>query len=157
MKKGWRKPSKAQDVYQKKVYNATAEYVLFTTNHEAKIVEPEVVVEKVEVKVEEKFYHTVKYSGETLGLIAKWYTTSPANWKRIAQHNPGLIPNKIKKNQKIYIPKKVLVNHMKMPKRFIKENYKKRKKVIKKLKNDMVVLDEVKKEKDTLPDGFFIE
>ena len=40
------------------------------------------------------FEHRVKWSGETLSLIAKWYTGSYGNWKAIAQANSGLNPNR---------------------------------------------------------------
>jgi hypothetical protein len=41
------------------------------------------------------FEHRVKWPGESLSLIAKWYTGSYGNWKAIAQVNPGLNPNRI--------------------------------------------------------------
>lgn len=50
------------------------------------------------------FEHKVQWSGESLSLIAKWYTGHYANWKALAQANPGLNPDRIDIGNIIYIP-----------------------------------------------------
>lgn len=42
------------------------------------------------------FWHTVRYSGETLTLISLWYTGSTENWRPIAADNPGADPLHLK-------------------------------------------------------------
>lgn len=53
--------------------------------------------------------HTVQLSGETLGLIAAWYTGTPSHWKEIQSHNPGLDVHRIKINDTIKIPESLLI------------------------------------------------
>lgn len=48
--------------------------------------------------------HTIKYSGETLGAIAAWYTGSLSNWREIAKFNPNLNPNKLRLGDSVMIP-----------------------------------------------------
>jgi len=52
-------------------------------------------------------YHEVLYPGETLSLIAGWYTGDSKNWKTIADFNPGLNPNNISIRDIIKIPKSI--------------------------------------------------
>lgn len=59
--------------------------------------------------------HTVKYSGETLGIISKWYTGQVANWKLIADANPGLRPERISIGDTILVPKDFVTNSEPMP------------------------------------------
>ncbi len=54
------------------------------------------------------FEHQVKWSGETLALIAKWYTGRYGNWRAIARANPGLNPNRIAVGNIIYIPPEMM-------------------------------------------------
>lgn len=61
-------------------------------------------------------YHTIKYSGETLGLISRWYTGSSDNWKKIQSANSNLNINAMKIGQTIRIPKNLVVNERSMPK-----------------------------------------
>lgn len=56
------------------------------------------------VEQSQTLVHTVKYPGETLALIAEWYTGSMANWREIAKFNPSLNPNLIKIGDQIKIP-----------------------------------------------------
>jgi len=64
-------------------------------------------------------YHTVQYRGETLGLIARWYTGDTANWKLIAQENEGLRPERIKLGDIIRIPDEIVVQREPMPSSFV--------------------------------------
>ncbi len=55
-----------------------------------------------------RFLHTVRWSGETLSIIAKWYTGNPENWEALTKANPGLKPNRIFVGDKILIPADLL-------------------------------------------------
>ena len=65
--------------------------------------------------------HTVKWKGETLSIIAKWYTGSLDNWKKIAEANPDLDPARIAIGSKIRIPDRLLKIRKPMPKKYIDE------------------------------------
>lgn len=57
--------------------------------------------------IEEKkqdLVHTISISGETLGLIAKWYTGDPANWVKIRDANPGTVPERLRIGSQLTIP-----------------------------------------------------
>jgi len=58
---------------------------------------------------EESFIHTVKWPGETISIVAKWYTGNVNHWKQIAKINPGLDPKKIVIGNKISIPKSLII------------------------------------------------
>jgi hypothetical protein len=62
--------------------------------------------------------HTVKWSGETLGIISKWYTGSTANWEAISKANPEIKPNRIRLGDKILIPGALVKNREPMPREF---------------------------------------
>lgn len=63
--------------------------------------------------------HEVKYSGETLGLISRWYTGETDNWALIAESNPGLNPNRIFIGQFISIPEALVTRTESLPKRLV--------------------------------------
>jgi len=63
------------------------------------------------------FEHRVKWPGETLSLIAGWYTGSYENWKTIAQANPGLNPNRIAVGDIINIPPKMMKTKKPLPRK----------------------------------------
>ena len=65
------------------------------------------------------YYHRVKYSGETLSIIAKWYTGDVENWQALTKANPKLDPKRINVGDKIRIPKKILNTRKPMPRSFI--------------------------------------
>ena len=65
------------------------------------------------------FEHRVKWSGETLSLIAKWYTGSYGNWKAIAQANPGLNPNRIAVGDIINIPPEMMKTKKPLPRKVV--------------------------------------
>lgn len=60
-------------------------------------------------------YHTVKYPGETLGSIAKWYTDDTSNWELILDANPGLDPRRIRLGDEIAIPEELVRRREEMP------------------------------------------
>ena len=57
---------------------------------------------------EEFILHKV-LAGETLATIAKWYSGKPTAWKKIAPHNPGVQPFRLKAGQQIKVPKSLAV------------------------------------------------
>ncbi len=63
--------------------------------------------------------HVVKYSGETLSIIAGWYTGQAKNWELILKNNPGLHPNKIRIGDEIRIPMSLVVKEAPLPKNFM--------------------------------------
>lgn len=67
------------------------------------------------------FVHTVTHKGETLSLIAKWYTGNVNNWKTIAQLNANIIPERMPIGAKITIPNSMLKRTDKLMKEYITE------------------------------------
>ena len=65
------------------------------------------------------FEHRVKWSGESLSLIAGWYTGRYGNWKAIAQVNPGLNPNRIAVGNIIYIPPEIMKTKKPLPRKVV--------------------------------------
>jgi hypothetical protein len=63
--------------------------------------------------------HTVRWPGESLSIIAKWYTGSLDNWKTLAEANPELNPNRITMGAKIRIPEEMLQTREPMPQDFV--------------------------------------
>ena len=61
------------------------------------------------------YQHTVHWSGESLSLIARWYTGSSGNWRKLAKANPRLNPNRIKKGNVIMIPPALLKTKEPLP------------------------------------------
>lgn len=62
--------------------------------------------------------HTVKWPGETLSVIAKWYTGDSRNWKLLAGANPGIDPYRVTKNTKIVIPGHLLTTRRPLPEKY---------------------------------------
>jgi LysM repeat protein len=67
------------------------------------------------------YEHNVRWSGESLSIIAKWYTGSLENWKALSKANPKINPSRIHKGQKIRIPENLLKTREPMPKRFLSD------------------------------------
>jgi hypothetical protein len=65
------------------------------------------------------YYHKVKYPGESLSIIAKWYTGDVKNWPFLAKVNPELDPNRITVGDKILVPNKLLHTQKPMPRSFV--------------------------------------
>jgi hypothetical protein len=74
-----------------------------------------------------QFVHTVKYSGETLSIISKWYTGDVNNWKILANANSHIDYNKMVAGDKIFIPDNLLKTREPLTKEFIDSFYKKEK------------------------------
>ena len=69
---------------------------------------------------EPRFYvHRVRWKGETLFIIAKWYTGSGKNWKALSNANPKLNPNGIVINGNIFIPEDLMKYRKPMPLSFL--------------------------------------
>jgi Tfp pilus assembly protein FimV len=79
--------------------------------------------EAVPTQKESYYTHTVKWSGETLFIIAAWYTGDRENWKVLAevmtQNNPNANIHRIHGGDKILIPESVLKTRDPMPKEFV--------------------------------------
>ena len=65
------------------------------------------------------FVHKVKWPGESLSIIAKWYTGDSKNWKALAKANPDLNPNLIRIGDNIVVPQPLLKNGEPMPREFL--------------------------------------
>jgi hypothetical protein len=52
--------------------------------------------------------HRVRWPGESLSIIAKWYTGEFNNWKALADFNPKLKPDRIWVGQEILVPEGLL-------------------------------------------------
>ena len=63
--------------------------------------------------------HIVKYPGESLSIIAAWYTGDLQNWKKLAKANPGLNPARIFIGNRIRIPKSMIKKYNPMPQEFV--------------------------------------
>lgn len=78
-------------------------------------------LEKVTARFhQEKHYaHTVKWPGETLSLISRWYTGSGENWRVLARANPDLVPDRIRIGETIRIPESIMERKSPLPKEFL--------------------------------------
>jgi hypothetical protein len=66
------------------------------------------------------FMHTVRWRGESLSIIAAWYTGTVRNGRILAEANPQVTdPNKIPIGDKIRIPAKMLRTRETMPQGFV--------------------------------------
>ncbi len=66
------------------------------------------------------FYHTVKYSGETLAAISNWYTGSASNWTTILAANEGMNERRITLGTEICIPSSLVKKEKPFPKPVVK-------------------------------------
>jgi len=67
--------------------------------------------------------HRVRYPGESVSIIAGWYTGDIENWKVLAEVNPNLNPNVINEGMKINIPEFILKTREPMPREFVDSFY----------------------------------
>jgi hypothetical protein len=68
------------------------------------------------------FTHTVRWGGESLSIIAKWYTGDLKNWKALAGANPDLDPDRIRVGDKIRIPKELMKATKPLPRDFVRKH-----------------------------------
>lgn len=78
--------------------------------------------------------HTVKYPGETLRIISKWYTGDINNWEALADANPGIDYENMIKGNRIFIPENLLKTRDPLTEEFIASYLKKSKPKVKKEK-----------------------
>jgi len=71
--------------------------------------------------------HKVRYPGESVSIIAGWYTGEIDNWKVLAEVNPGLNPNVIHEGMKINIPESMLKTRDPMTREYVDSFYPKSK------------------------------
>lgn len=72
--------------------------------------------------------HRVRWPGESLSIIAKWYTGEFNNWKTLADFNPKLKPDRIWVGQEILVPEGLLKTREPIPKSFVDQFARKSKK-----------------------------
>lgn len=65
------------------------------------------------------FVHQVRWRGESLSLIAKWYTGHYGNWKALARANPGLNPHRIVLGDRIHIPPEIMKTKRPLPRKAV--------------------------------------
>lgn len=65
------------------------------------------------------FVHKIRWPGETLSIIAIWYTGNYRNWIALAKANPNLNPNRIFRGNRILIPSNLLKTRKELPKEFV--------------------------------------
>ncbi len=69
------------------------------------------------------YVHTVKWRGESVSIIAGWYTGDIQNWKVLAEHNPDINPNRIFEGNKIKIPENMMKTKTPMTKEYVDSFY----------------------------------
>jgi len=95
--------------YISKVYNSMGRFVVFKgISNNKKEVSIQLDEEQSAIEIDEEetktFTHTVKYRGETLSLISKWYTGDVLNWKKIHKLNPNIIEKKMQIGVTVILP-----------------------------------------------------
>jgi hypothetical protein len=65
------------------------------------------------------YYHQVRWAGETLSIIAKWYTGKGGNWRLLAETNPKLDPDLIILGARIRIPKNLMHTQKPLPRAYV--------------------------------------
>lgn len=68
---------------------------------------------------EDVYVHTVEWSGETLPMIAQWYTGNKDNWRILAKTSPGIAAERLVVDDQILIPIELVKNNKKMPREFL--------------------------------------
>ncbi len=67
----------------------------------------------------ENFVHEVKWTGESLSIIAGWYTGDIQNWKALGPFNPHIKPDVIRVGDRIVIPRSMMKTQEPMPKDYV--------------------------------------
>jgi hypothetical protein len=81
-------------------------------------------VDRVSEPVKTSYYiHRVKWPGETLSIIAGWYTGDIEKWKALADANPDINANRMVKGNEIRIPESLLKTDKPMPKEYVDSFY----------------------------------
>ncbi len=69
------------------------------------------------------YTHTVRWTGETVSIIAGWYTGDIENWKILGAANPGINPNRISEGLRILIPRNIMKTQSPMTKEYVDSFY----------------------------------
>ncbi len=69
------------------------------------------------------FVHTVKWRGESVSIIAGWYTGDIQNWKILKDHNPDINPKRIFEGNKIRIPEYLMKTKAPITKEYVDSFY----------------------------------
>jgi hypothetical protein len=80
-----------------------------------------VTLQKVTAYFDQESYytHTVRWPGETLSIISKWYTGRGENWRLLARTNPKLDPDRIRIGENIRIPESIMERSEPLPQEFL--------------------------------------
>ncbi len=68
---------------------------------------------------EDMYLHTVQWPGETLALIAEWYTGDSRNWTILSDFNAGYGSDAVRVHEVILIPKFLLITTTPLPRSFV--------------------------------------
>jgi hypothetical protein len=71
------------------------------------------------------YVHIVRWEGESLSAISRWYIGNYKYWRLLAKHNPELDPYNIHIGDRVWIPKDKMKVFRQMPEEFINKNKKK--------------------------------
>lgn len=74
------------------------------------------------------FLHKVRWPGESLSIIAKWYTGRLENWRALTKANPKINPGRMKIGRKVRIPETLMRTREPLPKEFVALHFPKPKK-----------------------------
>ena len=72
------------------------------------------------------YIHRVRWPGETLSIIAQWYTGSWKNWKSLSKANSNLNPKRIVIGSDIFIPEALMKSRKPMPISFLSSSVRKK-------------------------------
>ena len=70
------------------------------------------------------YIHIVRWDGESLSLISRWYIGNYKDWRLLAKHNPELNPYNIHVGDRVWIPKEKMKIFKQMPESFLNKNNK---------------------------------
>ncbi len=78
------------------------------------------------VQRSELYVHTVRWTGETVSVIAQWYTGKQNNWEHIVKANSDLDPKRMRIGDKIFIPVDLLKTREPMPREYLENSVRKK-------------------------------
>ncbi len=79
--------------------------------------------------VEQNYHvHVIRWTGESLSIIAAWYTGDMRNWKIIAAANPEINPKRLHEGMEVRVPAQVLKTTAPLTKEYVDGFYAKSKK-----------------------------
>jgi hypothetical protein len=71
------------------------------------------------------YIHRVTWTGESLSIVAKWYTGNLENWKALAKANPEIRPDFLQTGMMIRVPETMIVNRDPLSQEFVASHYSK--------------------------------